>query len=153
MSGSRKSSAARFRGRCALNRAVFDAADGRCFYCGGSDGAFTRDHKLPRCRGGNNARPNIALSCDLCNAKKGPLTVEEFRVYLMLNEGRPPLPFFGEAAASVERDWLIVCASSESQNRARDELRGFLARPRRGAWRRPDSPLLPMLSPYMGDSA
>lgn len=55
----------------------------RCYYCAADlrrhrDGA-TLDHRLPRSRGGTDARSNLVPACRPCNQAKGPLTVEEFR--------------------------------------------------------------------------
>jgi 5-methylcytosine-specific restriction endonuclease McrA len=49
---------------------------GPCFYCGAP--AKTRDHKLPRSRGGTDAPENLVLACKSCNSSKGRLTAEEF---------------------------------------------------------------------------
>ena len=61
------------------------AQGGRCHYCrrrmvrGGLHGlAPTIDHRVPRARGGANARANLVAACRACNEAKGPLTEDEF---------------------------------------------------------------------------
>ena len=38
----------------------------------------TKDHKIPRSRGGKTEPDNIILCCKTCNNKKGALTDKEF---------------------------------------------------------------------------
>ena len=54
--------------------ALFDAQAGRCWYCAepmhqsqGRGHSTTRDHLLPKSRGGANARSNIVGACGRCN--------------------------------------------------------------------------------------
>lgn len=49
---------------------------GECVYCGGP--ATTRDHVIPRTRGGSDDASNIVLACHPCNASKGTQTPEEW---------------------------------------------------------------------------
>jgi len=50
-----------------------------CFYCKlGLDKGYHVDHKTPLCRGGNNTKSNICISCKHCNLRKNRKTVEEF---------------------------------------------------------------------------
>lgn len=76
--------------------ALMAASEGRCWYCGchmtfGNEGtAITREHLLPRARGGNNKPDNIVGACRSCNVSKQAKTVEEFRVY------RGGIAFYGE---------------------------------------------------------
>ena len=49
---------------------------GSCFYCGDGLGgtrhnARTRDHVVPRSRGGANRADNMVLACSWCNISKG----------------------------------------------------------------------------------
>lgn len=46
---------------------------GPCHYCGVRFEAheLTKDHVVPRSRGGHNARWNIVAACQPCNVKKG----------------------------------------------------------------------------------
>lgn len=44
----------------------------------------TRDHMLPKSRGGTNDPGNIVLCCAMCNAEKGSLTTEEYKEWKRL---------------------------------------------------------------------
>lgn len=44
----------------------------------------TRDHKIPRSRGGKTVPENIEIVCGECNSKKGSLTPEEFKEWQRL---------------------------------------------------------------------
>jgi 5-methylcytosine-specific restriction endonuclease McrA len=52
----------------------------KCYYCGLplllKDA--TRDHRIPRCRGGSDSIKNIVPACLLCNQRKGWRTEAEF---------------------------------------------------------------------------
>jgi hypothetical protein len=68
----------------------------RCYYCkcpldwGNPHGAHgpTRDHKIPRARGGQGGT-NLVLSCRRCNEEKDNLTVDEYGAWI--EAGRPPM--------------------------------------------------------------
>jgi hypothetical protein len=78
---------------------MFARQKGKCFYCErqmkpprlpfhGYDGlAATREHRIPRSRGGGNGR-NVVLACADCNSLKGNLTETEFAVAVYLAEAR-----------------------------------------------------------------
>lgn len=62
-----------------------------CPYCGvtmnrdkgwNSPDAPSRDHKIPRSRGGNNLPNNIVICCRSCNEDKGSLDAEEYMAVL-----------------------------------------------------------------------
>lgn len=66
----------------------------QCAYCGANvtfsdraepDERPTRDHIVPRSRGGTDAKANIAIACADCNVEKGKLDGEEFIAW---KEGR-----------------------------------------------------------------
>jgi len=65
-----------------------------CFYCGEplSLKTRTRDHMLPRSRGGRNRRDNIVVACKRCNTDKGSLNLQEFRLVMAFRAGviQPP---------------------------------------------------------------
>lgn len=44
---------------------------GRCHYCGAIDVPLTRDHIVPRRRGGADRPWNIVSACGPCNTRKG----------------------------------------------------------------------------------
>lgn len=58
---------------------VFTRDDFACQYCGLRIGmrTGTRDHVLPRSRGGRDALSNVVTACRGCNAAKGDRTPEE----------------------------------------------------------------------------
>lgn len=64
-----------------------------CHYCGAPlDGhdpqrAKTRDHKIPRSRGGGDQPGNVVACCDLCNRTKANMTDAEFQEWR--RRGRP----------------------------------------------------------------
>jgi 5-methylcytosine-specific restriction endonuclease McrA len=62
-----------------------DLFGGPCHYCG--QPAFTMDHKIPKVRGGSNARSNLLLACAPCNRLKGDMSYDQF---LELLKGRYP---------------------------------------------------------------
>lgn len=96
----------RFRTRTRTHEIAFAKTGGRCFYCGASE-SRQLEHKIPRSRGGKTDAENCVIACATCNNRKGTRTLEEFRIHLMIVDGRAPSAFHGEAP-SIERDWLIV---------------------------------------------
>lgn len=61
-----------------VRRAVLARDGDRCVYCGGIDGPFHLDHRLPWSRGGRHTVENLAVSCRDCNLAKSALTDDEF---------------------------------------------------------------------------
>ena len=65
-----------------------------CEYCGVTMDMHhpwrrpTRDHILPRSKGGTNVQSNLTPSCAMCNETKGAMTIREF--YEWLVETRDP---------------------------------------------------------------
>jgi 5-methylcytosine-specific restriction endonuclease McrA len=55
----------------------FDAA-GCCYYCGAPGLDLQVDHKIPKSRGGTDARGNLVAACRNCNSAKGNRTPEEW---------------------------------------------------------------------------
>jgi hypothetical protein len=58
----------------------------KCHYCrrpldGSPGGQFTRDHKIPRSRGGPDVDWNIVPCCPQCNTTKGSMTDVEFMAW------------------------------------------------------------------------
>jgi 5-methylcytosine-specific restriction endonuclease McrA len=49
--------------------------------------APSRDHQIPRARGGRNVVENIEIICRRCNSDKGNLTPEEFTNRLSHSNG------------------------------------------------------------------
>lgn len=61
-------------------RRFIEAHGGRCYYCGVRVDlkTATRDHRVPRSKGGRGDPGNIVLACAPCNRKKGDRDEEEF---------------------------------------------------------------------------
>lgn len=102
-----------------IRRAAILKTDGRCWYCG-VDGAEDVEHQLPITRGGAFVEDNCVLSCRSCNSTKARRAPEEFKVYLLIQHGRPPEPFYGENPHPSKRDWIIVCDTPVEVPRMRD---------------------------------
>lgn len=67
-------------GRISLNnRYLFRRDDHTCLYCGNrfKPSELTRDHIIPRSRGGRDIWTNAATACSRCNCHKGARTPEE----------------------------------------------------------------------------
>lgn len=69
---------------------IFDKCGGHCGYCGIKlkNNKFEIEHRQPKSRGGRDNPNNILPACRPCNIRKGPLTVEEFRIQLSADIGR-----------------------------------------------------------------
>lgn len=54
--------------------------DWLCFYCEGpmTRATATRDHIVPKCRGGSNDTSNLVASCLYCNGAKADLDADLF---------------------------------------------------------------------------
>jgi 5-methylcytosine-specific restriction endonuclease McrA len=73
------------------NRTLFRRDDHRCLYCGRqyprSD--LTRDHVMPKSRGGLDRWENVVAACKHCNWTKDDRTPEEARMPLLAVPFRP----------------------------------------------------------------
>lgn len=66
-----------------------------CYYCKSPFNHYdrasprypTKDHKVPRAKGGRNTPDNIVMACSACNYEKGCMSVAEFREYLQVTAG------------------------------------------------------------------
>ncbi len=65
----------------------------RCWYCGKA-GKMTRDHVVPKSKGGTSRHNNILPACYDCNQEKKNLSLEEYRVYRRKKTGMTH--FYGE---------------------------------------------------------
>lgn len=61
------------------NRTLFNRDQNLCAYCGQVFGPsqLTRDHVIPRSRGGQDVWTNVVTACSRCNCKKDSHTPEE----------------------------------------------------------------------------
>lgn len=65
---------------------LFKRANGRCHYCNrktspksGSKLKPTKDHVVPKSKGGLNKLRNVVLACHKCNQKKADESYDDFR--------------------------------------------------------------------------
>jgi len=89
-------------------RGLFEAQNGRCFYCGWpmrmvlptlyDPDACTVDHLTPVARGGNDSWDNLVACCNRCNEAKDDLTVGAFLLKRGLTRPEEPLPQRGVLA-------------------------------------------------------
>lgn len=72
--------------RAALSNAQLFRRDGfLCLYCGEAfpRGLLTRDHVVPRSKGGSDRWENVVTSCRACNQRKDNRTPDEARMPLL----------------------------------------------------------------------
>jgi len=75
-------------------KAIYRRDKCQCVYCGTRVGLkyamtnWTLDHIVPRTLGGSNATENLITSCNLCNLRKGRLTLMRF-LRMNANEYNP----------------------------------------------------------------
>jgi HNH endonuclease len=67
------------------NRALFRRDLHTCMYCGAHVGErdLTRDHIVPRSRGGRDNWTNVVAACKRCNQRKGSRLPEEVRMEIL----------------------------------------------------------------------
>jgi len=75
------------QGRVALtNKTLFGRDRHICAYCGGHfplAGNLSRDHILPKSRGGTDTWMNVVTACKKCNTHKGSKTLKEAKLELI----------------------------------------------------------------------
>lgn len=73
------------------NRTLFRRDDHRCLYCGSqfTRQELTRDHVLPKSRGGKDRWQNVVAACRRCNWHKDSRTPEEAGMPLLAIPFRP----------------------------------------------------------------
>lgn len=76
------------------NRALFQRDGHRCMYCGGkfSVSQLSRDHVLPRARGGADTWRNVVTACRSCNQKKDDRLLEDIPGMALLGVPYEPDP-------------------------------------------------------------
>lgn len=84
------------------NRELFRRDHYICIYCMGAfrDNQLTRDHVIPRCRGGDDSWTNVVTACRACNQKKDGRTPEEANMILL---AIPYVPNYAEWLALRNR--------------------------------------------------
>lgn len=85
------------------NRALFQRDLHTCMYCAQqfNDRDLTRDHILPKSRGGRDIWTNVISACRRCNQRKGNRTPEEAKMEIV---AVPYLPNIAEWLALINGD-------------------------------------------------
>jgi hypothetical protein len=68
------------------NRTLFGRDRHMCAYCGNQfsgNGSLSRDHIVPRSRGGEDTWMNVVTACKTCNQRKSDKTLKEARLELL----------------------------------------------------------------------
>ncbi len=65
----------------------------------------TRDHVVPRSKGGSNAKSNSARACRMCNEQKGSFLLGEFYEWLVEN-GDPRAERVGRFIAKLPKEMV-----------------------------------------------
>lgn len=92
---------------------------GRCFYCGvqmverHKQLRPTRDHVIPKSRGGQNSVGNKVWCCNRCNTDKRNLMLAEYRLIIAARRGieTDQVKFFGEKVLTL---WAMSRAVGRS---------------------------------------
>ncbi len=82
------------------NQALFGRDRNLCMYCGNAhaDSELTRDHVVPRSRGGADRWHNVVAACRRCNHRKGDRLTHECHMELL---ALPYVPNFAEYLALI----------------------------------------------------
>jgi 5-methylcytosine-specific restriction endonuclease McrA len=85
------------------NRALFRRDLHACMYCSNTFGEreLTRDHIVPKSRGGRDIWTNVVSACRRCNQRKGNRTPEEARMDIL---AVPYQPNYAEWLALINSD-------------------------------------------------
>ncbi len=87
------------------NPALF-ARDGEmCMYCGVETRELTRDHLVPKSRGGVDCWENVVAACYKCNHRKGDRLLEESGMELL---ALPYVPNFAEYLALINSGRILA---------------------------------------------
>ncbi len=88
------------------NRALFRRDQNLCMYCGRDfpDATLTRDHLVPRSRGGPDQWDNVVTACKRCNHYKGSRLLEEIDLDL---KALPYTPNFAEYLALINSGRIL----------------------------------------------
>lgn len=67
------------------NQALFRRDQNLCLYCGGEfpDAELTRDHVVPRSKGGTDCWENVVAACKRCNHHKGDRLLDQIAMELI----------------------------------------------------------------------
>ena len=108
------------------NSALFARDNNLCMYCGNkfADGHLTRDHVVPKSRGGEDRWDNVVAACKRCNHFKGNRKLHECDFELL---ALPYVPNLAEYLALINSgrilgDQMSFLESRFSRRRERREL-------------------------------
>lgn len=89
-----------------VNQALFRRDENLCMYCGNPfpDSALTRDHVVPRCRGGAHSWENLVTACYRCNHHKGDRPLAETGLEL---KALPYMPNYAEYLALINSGRIL----------------------------------------------
>ena len=87
------------------NRALFARDEHMCMYCGVETRNLTRDHLVPKSRGGRDAWENVVAACYKCNHRKGNRLLEESGMDLL---ALPYVPNFAEYLALINSGRILA---------------------------------------------
>lgn len=102
------------------NRILFRRDDYRCLYCGHKfkHQELTREHIIPRSKGGQDRWENVVAACKRCNHNKGGRTPEEAGMPLLAIPFVPnPFEFLYLANHHILADQMQYLAASFSAKR------------------------------------
>jgi 5-methylcytosine-specific restriction endonuclease McrA len=101
--------------------AALRAQGGRCKYClvPLSLKDATRDHVIPRAKGGSNHKENTVAACDDCNNAKGDMDVKRF--LRLIHDPKPGEPM---KYRLIWFEWKLNLALIELERRIMVRLRG-----------------------------
>lgn len=88
------------------NQALFRRDRNLCLYCGDEhpDRELTRDHVVPRSRGGSDEWDNVVAACRRCNHRKGDRLPHERNMELL---ALPYVPNFAEYLALINSGRIL----------------------------------------------
>ena len=88
------------------NQALFGRDRNLCLYCGGvyPDSGLTRDHVVPKSRGGSDVWDNVVAACKRCNHRKGNRFAHECGMELL---ALPYVPNIAEYLALINSGRIL----------------------------------------------
>ncbi len=101
------------------NRLLFRRDRNICMYCGDQYSAerLTRDHILPRSRGGKEKWTNLVAACRRCNQRKGNRTPEEANMPLLAVPFKPnKMEYLALANRNILSDQMTFLRSGFSKH-------------------------------------
>lgn len=107
---------AKQKGLCAYCKCAMYLPDDR----GGrasSDHIATRDHRIPRSKGGDNSSDNLVAACSRCNGLKGSMDETLFRAALKRAAEGYPFPFSQLGALAARRQIEAAAEIDEALER------------------------------------